>query len=75
MPKAKTTVYVDHDLLRSARVYAARHDMKDSEVIELGLRKVLGRDVLEEIWERNVDVDPDAAEAAAYQEKRAARGR
>jgi hypothetical protein len=75
MPKAKTTIYVDQDLLRGARVYAARHDMKDSEVIELALRKVLGRDVLDEIWERNADVSPETAEAVAYEELRASRSR
>ena len=75
MPKAKTTIYVDQDLLRGARVYAARHDMKDSEVIEMALRKVLGRDVLDEIWERNADVSPETAEAVAYEELRAARSR
>lgn len=75
MPKAKTTIYVDQDLLRGARVYAARHDMKDSEVIEMALRKVLGRDVLDEIWERNADVSPETAETVAYEELRAARSR
>jgi hypothetical protein len=75
MPKAKTTIYVDQDLLRGARVYAARHDMKDSEVIEMALRKVLGHDVLDEIWERNADVSPETAEAVAYEELRASRSR
>lgn len=75
MAKAKTTIYVDQELLRGARVYAARHDMKDSEVFELALRRVLGRDVLDEIWERNADVDPATAESVAYEELHAARGR
>ena len=73
--KAKTTIYVDQELLRGARVYAARNDMKDSEVFELALRRILGRDVLEQIWERNADVDPQTADAVAYEELNAARGR
>jgi hypothetical protein len=75
MAKAKTTIYVDEDLLRGARVYAARKDMKDSEVFELALRRILGRDVLDEIWARNSGVDPELAEQVAYEELNAARRR
>jgi hypothetical protein len=75
MAKAKTTIYVDEDLLRSARVYAARKDMKDSEVFELALRRILGRDVLDEIWARNSGVDPELAEQVAYEELNASRRR
>ena len=73
MAKTKTTIYVDEDLLRGARVYAARKDMKDSEVFELALRRILGRDVLDDIWARNSGVDPDLAEQVAYEELRASR--
>jgi hypothetical protein len=75
MAKAKTTIYVDEDLLRGARVYAARKDMKDSEVFELALRRILGRDVLDEIWARNSGVDPELADQVAYEELNAARRR
>jgi hypothetical protein len=75
MAKAKTTIYVDEDLLRGARVYAARKDMKDSEVFELALRRILGRDVLDEIWARNSGVDPELAEQVAYEELSASRRR
>ncbi len=75
MAKAKTTIYVDQDLLRGARVHAARNDMKDSEVFEFALRRILGRDVLDRIWERNAGVDPETADAVAYEELNAARGR
>ena len=66
---------MDEDLLRGARVYAARKDMKDSEVFELALRRILGRDVLDDIWARNSGVDPDLAEQVAYEELRASRRR
>ncbi|MFZ4511558.1 MAG: hypothetical protein ACOYNJ_11420 [Candidatus Nanopelagicales bacterium] len=75
MAKAKTTIYVDEDLLRGARVYAARKDMKDSEVFELALRRILGRDVLDDIWARNSGVDPELAEQVAYEELNASRRR
>lgn len=75
MAKSKTTIYVDEDLLRGARVYAARHDLKDSEVFERALRRILGRDVLDVIWERNTDVDPATADAVVDEELRAARRR
>jgi len=75
MAKAKTTIYVDEDLLRGARVYAARKDMKDSEVFELALRRILGRDVLDDIWARNSGVDPELAEQVAYEELDASRRR
>jgi hypothetical protein len=75
MAKAKTTIYVDEDLLRGARVYAARKDMKDSEVFELALRRILGRDVLDDIWARNSGVDPELAEQVAYEELSASRRR
>ena len=75
MAKAKTTIYVDEDLLRGARVYAARKDMKDSEVFELALRRILGRDVLDEIWARNSGVDPELADQVAYEELNASRRR
>ena len=75
MAKAKTTLYVDEDLLRGARVYAARKDMKDSEVFELALRRILGRDVLDDIWARNSGVDPEVAEQVAYEELHASRRR
>lgn len=68
MAKVKTTVYLDEDLLRAARVWAARKDLRDSEVLEQALRKFLGRDVLDDIWARNASVDEATANAVAYDE-------
>jgi hypothetical protein len=73
MPKAKTTIYVDEDVLRSARIFAARKDMKDSEVVERALRQFLGMDLLERIWSKDSGVDPDEALAVATDEVRAHR--
>lgn len=73
MARKKTTVYVDEDVLRAAKVYAARKDLRDSEVIESALREYLGLDVLEPVWERNRDLDPEEADRVAYRELEAAR--
>lgn len=73
MAKAKTTVYVDEEVLRSARVFAARKDLKDSEVVERALRQFLGMDLLERIWSKVSGIDADEALAVATDEVRAHR--
>ena len=60
--KKKTTVYVDEDLLRAAKVYAARKDLRDSEVFEKALRRFLGFDLFESVWERNREEFGDMSE-------------
>lgn len=73
MARKKMTVYVDEDLLRAAKVYAARKDLRDSDVFETALRKYLGLDLFESVWERNGELDPDDATVLAYDELNAAR--
>ncbi len=73
MAKVKTTIYLDEELLRAARVWAARKDLRDSEVLEMSLRRFLGRDTLDRIWARNADVSEETATTVAYDELRAAR--
>ena len=60
MAKRKTTVYLDEEVLRSARIQAARTGRRDSELIEAAIRSYLGLDVLDEIWARS-DLDEEAA--------------
>lgn len=60
MAKIRTTVTLDQDVIRAVRVKAARSGQRDSEVIEEALRRDLGLDLFEEIWER---ADLDEAEA------------
>ncbi len=43
-------MYLDGDVLRAARVMAARTGRRDSDVVEEALRHYLGISVLEEIW-------------------------
>jgi predicted transcriptional regulator len=75
MARKKTTVYLDEDLLRSAKVMAARTDRKDSEVFEAALRQYLGIDVLEQVGARSDLTDEEALDLAyeALREVRAER--
>jgi hypothetical protein len=59
VPKLRTTVTIDERVLRAVRVHAARTGKRDSEVIEESLRRTLGLDLLERVWSRNEDLDPD----------------
>jgi hypothetical protein len=65
--RRKTTVYLDEDLLRGAKVMAARTDRKDYEVVEAALRQYLGVDVLERVWARS-DLTDDEGLKVAYEE-------
>lgn len=60
MPKVRTTVTLDERVMRAVRVQAARTGRRDSEVIEQALRRQLGFDVFERLWER-ADMDEDEA--------------
>ena len=70
--KKKVTVYVDEDVIRAARVRAARTDKRDSEVVEDALRAYLGFDVLAGVWARS-DLGEDEAMRLAVEETHAAR--
>lgn len=72
MARAKATVYLDPDVLRAARIRAARTGKRDSDVVEEALREYLGLAVVDRIRSRS-DLDPDAAMALAYDELRKAR--
>jgi len=60
MAKTRTTVTLDERVMRAVRVKAARTGRRDSDVIEEALRRDLGFDVLERMWER-ADTDEDEA--------------
>lgn len=60
VPKTRTTISVDERVLRAVRVKAARTGRRDSEVIEDALRRDLGLDLLERLWE-SADLDEDEA--------------
>ena len=53
MAKVRTTLTIDEDVLRAVKVRSARTGKGDSEVIEEALRRELGFDLLERLWQRN----------------------
>lgn len=74
MPKTRTTLTIDEDVLRSVRIKAARTGKRDSEVIEESLRRDLRLDTMERIW-ANVKnpLSEEEAMKLAYSELRAMR--
>jgi len=66
MVKRKTTIYVDEDLLRGAKVLAARSGKKDYEVLEDALRSHLGLEVLDRVRTR-ANLDAEEALRLAYE--------
>jgi Ribbon-helix-helix protein, copG family len=60
MAKLRTTVTLDERTLRAVRVKAARTGRRDSDVIEEALRRDLGLDLLERVWD-SADLDEDEA--------------
>lgn len=66
MTKTRTTVTLDEEVLRAAKVKAARTGKTDGEVIEEALRRDLGLDLLDRLWERN-DLSEDEATALAVE--------
>jgi ribbon-helix-helix CopG family protein len=75
MPKARTTLTIDEDVLRAVRVRGARTGKGDSEVIEEALRRELGFDLLERLWERNQLPEDEAAALATEAQNWARRRR
>jgi hypothetical protein len=53
MPKVRTTLILEEEVLRAVKVRAARSGKGDSAVIEEALRRDLGLDLLERLWNRN----------------------
>ena len=53
MAKVRTTLTVDEEILRAVKVRGARMGKGDSQVIEDALRRELGFDLLERLWQRD----------------------
>ncbi|MBO0690907.1 MAG: ribbon-helix-helix protein, CopG family [Candidatus Dormibacteraeota bacterium] len=73
MPKARrvrTTLTVDEDVLRAVKLRAARTGKGDSEVIEDSLRRDLGLDLLDRLWERNSMPEDEAVTLAVEAQHR-----
>ncbi len=72
MPKVRTTLTIDEDVLRAVRVRAARSGKGDSEVIEDAVRQQLGLDLLRRVWE-NAELSEDEAMALAIEAQHGSR--
>ncbi len=60
----RTTLTIDEDILRWVKIRAARTGKGDSQVIEESLRRDLGLDMLERLWERNQLGEDEAVDLA-----------
>lgn len=74
MAKVRTTLTIDEEVLRAVKVRSARTGKGDSEVIEEALRRELGFDLLEQLWQRN-DLGEDDAVALAVEAQHKTRRR
>lgn len=74
MSKTRTTLTIDEEVLRAVKVRAARTGKADSEVIEESLRRDLGLDLLDRLWQHN-DLSEQAAVDLAVEAQHATRRR
>lgn len=74
MAKVRTTLTIDEDVLRAVKVRGARTGKGDSEVIEEALRRELGFDLLERLWQGG-DVGEEEALALAVEAQHKTRSR
>jgi Ribbon-helix-helix protein, copG family len=72
--KVRTTLTIDEEILRAVKVRAARTGKGDSEVIEAAVRRQLGLDLLERLWQAN-DLPEDEAGALAVEAQHKTRPR
>lgn len=75
MPKVRTTLTVEEAVLRAVKLRAARLGKGDSEVIEEALRRDLGMDLLDRLWEGNDMGEEDAVSLAVEAQHRTRRRR
>jgi hypothetical protein len=68
--KVRTTLTVDEDVLRAVKLRAARTGKGDSEVIEDSLRRDLGLDLLDRLWDRNRMPEDEAVTLAVEAQHR-----
>jgi ribbon-helix-helix CopG family protein len=64
MAKVRTTLTIDDAVLTAVKVRAARTGRGDSEVIEEALRRDLGLDLLDRLWERSELSEDEASRLA-----------
>jgi hypothetical protein len=74
MAKVRTTITIDEEVLRAVKVRAARTGQGDGQVIEEALRRALGLDLLDRLWQRN-DLPEDEATSLAVEAQHETRRR
>ena len=76
MAKTRTTLTIDEEVLRAVKLRAASSGRGDSEVIEDALRRQLGLDLLERLWQQASlpEAEADALAVEAQHRKRPAHG-
>lgn len=74
MSKVRTTLTIDESVMRAVKMHAARTGRGDSQVIEDSLRRDLGLDLLERLWEHN-DLSEREATALAVEAQHQTRRR
>jgi hypothetical protein len=67
MTSTAATLYVDEDVLRAAKVMAARKGKRASEIFEEALREYVGFALIDRIRARNTDLTPEEAERLTYE--------
>jgi hypothetical protein len=74
MAKVRTTLTIDEEVLRAVKVRGARTGKGDSEVIEEAVRRELGFDLLDRLWQRN-ELNEEQALALAVEAQHKTRRR
>lgn len=73
MPKTRTTLTVEDEVLRAVKVRAARTGKGESEVIEEALRRDLGLELLDRIWAHGAMSEDEATALAVEAQHRTRR--
>jgi hypothetical protein len=74
MSKVRTTLTIDESVMKAVKLRAARTGRGDSQVIEESLRRDMGLDLLERLWERS-ELSESDAEALAVEAQHKTRSR
>jgi hypothetical protein len=75
MPRVRTTLTIDEEILRAVKIRAARTGKGDSQVIEEALRRQLGIDLLDRLWQSGDLSEADAVELAVEAQHETRRSR
>jgi len=73
MSKVRITLTIDESVMKAVKMRAARTGRGDSQVIEESLRRDMGLDLLERLWEHNELPERDATALAIEAQHRTRR--